>query len=397
MALPQAPQRLLRDLHVAYIKSLDAKKEGLSYHMTTHLRMNGVYWGLCALELMHAGDLLARQDLVDFVLSCWDDPKGKGKRKAELDHNKNEPAGQHRDPSDGRDGQPGGFAPFPRHDTHILSTLSALQILAIKGALDVVDRQAVIDYILSLRSTSPNLRGAFYGDSAALEHDTRYLYIALHALQLLSATAELAEIREESIAYLLRCHNRDGGFGTSVGAESHAGQVFTCVAALNILDALDRVDLDRVGSWLAERQLPNGGLNGRPQKLEDVCYSWWVLSSLSMVRRLHWIDAAKLRRFILSAQDPEYGGIADRPDNVADVFHTHFGLAGLSLLSGLDRGTPQAKGQGAAAEAEAAPDGNEGDGLANLEEVDPTYCLPAHVVRRLGIEKGYQSFRPANR
>jgi hypothetical protein len=43
------------------------------------------------------------------------------------------------------------------------------------------------------------------------------------------------------------------------------------------------------------------------------------------------IDAAKLSAFILSAQDPEKGGIADRPDDVADVWHTVFGLAGAFL------------------------------------------------------------------
>lgn len=74
------------------------------------------------------------------------------------------------------------------------------------------------------------------------------------------------------------------------------------VGALSILEALDEIDCDRVGAWLAERQLPNGGLNGRPQKLEDVCYSWWVLSTLSVIRRLHWINADKLKHFILSAQ-----------------------------------------------------------------------------------------------
>jgi len=43
-----------------------------------------------------------------------------------------------------------------------------------------------------------------------------------------------------------------------------------CVAALGILDRLDVVDVDTLGWWLSERQLPNGGLNGRPEKLEDV-------------------------------------------------------------------------------------------------------------------------------
>lgn len=31
-------------------------------------------------------------------------------------------------------------------------------------------------------------------------------------------------------------------------------------------------------------------------------------------------------------QDQEKGGIADRPGDAVDVFHTHFGIAGLSLL-----------------------------------------------------------------
>jgi len=32
------------------------------------------------------------------------------------------------------------------------------------------------------------------------------------------------------------------------------------------------------GAWLSERQLPNGGLNGRPEKLEDVGCLFLVLS-----------------------------------------------------------------------------------------------------------------------
>ena len=46
-----------------------------------------------------------------------------------------------------------------------------------------------------------------------------------------------------------------------------------------------------------------------------------------------WIDADKLIKFILSAQDEEGGGIADRPGDMVDVFHTHFGIAGMCLSS----------------------------------------------------------------
>jgi geranylgeranyl transferase type-2 subunit beta len=155
---------------------------------------------------------------------------------------------------------------------------------------------------------------------------------------------------DKAVEHIGRCANFDGGFGVTPDAESHAGQIFTCVAALTIADRLDVVDRDRLGAWLSERQLANGGLNGRPEKLEDVCYSWWVLSSLAMIGRLHWIDTSKLISFILRCQvsfasphksvgklrdrleDSELGGISDRPGDMVDVWHTFFGIAGLSLL-----------------------------------------------------------------
>ena len=87
---------------------------------------------------------------------------------------------------------------------------------------------------------------------------------------------------------------------------------------------------------------------GRPEKLPDVCYSWWVLASLKIIGRLHWIDKVntqhsfrktnwefnegrtnnyslnifwqeKLIRFILAAQDEETGGFADRPGNMVSI------------------------------------------------------------------------------
>ena len=36
----------------------------------------------------------------------------------------------------------------------------------------------------------------------------------------------------------------------------------------------------------AERQCDSGGLNGRPEKQADVCYSWWILSALSILGKV---------------------------------------------------------------------------------------------------------------
>jgi geranylgeranyl transferase type-2 subunit beta len=141
--------------------------------------------------------------------------------------------------------------------------------------------------------------GTFSGDEWG-EHDTRFLYGAFNALSLLGSL-DLVDV-DKAVEHVQACANFDGGYGTGPGAESHAGQIFTCVGALAIAGRLDLVDRDKLGGWLSERQLKNGGLNGRPEKKEDVCYSWWVASSLAMIDRLHWIDQEKLTAFILSTQ-----------------------------------------------------------------------------------------------
>lgn len=107
---------------------------------------------------------------------------------------------------------------------------------------------------------------------------------------------------DKAVDFVMSCCNADGGFGSKPNAESHAGLIYCCVAFLSVTHHLHRVDSEKLCWWLCERQLPSGGLNGRPEKLPDVCYSWWVLASLTIMGRLHWISADKLEKFILSSQ-----------------------------------------------------------------------------------------------
>ncbi|KAH7328754.1 terpenoid cyclases/protein prenyltransferase alpha-alpha toroid [Stachybotrys elegans] len=311
---------LLSDAHVKYVQSLNTRKDELDYWLTEHLRLNGVYWGLNALHLLGRPDALPRQDTIDFVLSC-----------------------QHEN---------GGFGAAPGHDAHMLSTVSAVQILAMVDAFDDLESRGkgkaqVAQYIANLQNPET---GTFTGDEWG-EEDTRFLYGAMNALSLLG---HLSSVNiDKAVEYVAACANFDGGYGSRPGNESHSSQIFTCVAALAIADRLDLVHHEKLGRWLSERQLPGGGLNGRPEKKEDVCYSWWVISSLEIIGRTHWIDRDALSAFILSCQDPEVGGLSDRPDDMVDVWHTCFGIAGLSLL-----------------------------GYPGLEPVDPVYCMPKSVTSR---------------
>ncbi|CAA7266689.1 unnamed protein product [Cyclocybe aegerita] len=321
---PSTTDVLLTDLHVSYVQKLGQNKDDLTYHLTSHLRLNAIYWGFTAVCILGRPDALDRDEMIAFVMSCWDE-------------------------------EAGAFGAHPDHDAHLLSTLSAIQILVMQDALDRLDVDRVVKFILSLQQPS----GVFAGDKWG-EVDTRFLYCAVNALSLLGRLDLLD--KEKTVGYIERCRNYDGGFGNSIGAESHSAQVFVCVAALAILDRLDVVDVDTLAWWLSERQLPNGGLNGRPEKLEDVCYSFWVLSALSIINKVPWIDAEKLSSFILSAQDPESGGIADRPGDMVDVFHTLFGVAGLSIL-----------------------------GYPGLVDLDPVYCMPANVIETRGLRKNWQA------
>jgi len=134
------------------------------------------------------------------------------------------------------------------------------------------------------------------------------------------------------------------------------------VAALAIGGALDDVDGNLLGWWLCERQLPCGGLNGRPEKREDVCYSWWVLSALSILKKVPWISREKLAKFILACQDDKDGGISDRSENMPDVFHTFFGVAALSLLD-----------------------------YPTFRAIDPIFALPTHVMEKLQVEQRFRA------
>lgn len=63
-------------LHVKYIQDLGKSDDELVYHLTSHLRLNAIYWGLMALCIMGHKDALDRDEMIEFVMSCWDDEAG---------------------------------------------------------------------------------------------------------------------------------------------------------------------------------------------------------------------------------------------------------------------------------------------------------------------------------
>ncbi|XP_021745019.1 geranylgeranyl transferase type-2 subunit beta 1-like isoform X2 [Chenopodium quinoa] len=291
---------LAAEKHVQYVISVEKKKDGFESVVMEHLRMNGAYWGLTTLDLLGKLQVVDQDEVISWVMQC-----------------------QH---------ESGGFGGNIGHDPHILYTLSAVQVLALFDKIHILDVAKVTNYIVELQNEDGSFSGDIWG-----EVDTRFSYIAICCLSLLHQLDKIDV--EKAVNYIVRCKNLDGGFGCTPGGESHAGQIFCCVGALAITGALHHVDKDLLGWWLCERQVKSGGLNGRPEKLPDVCYSCCLLMTS-----------------ILISQDLEKGGISDRPDDAVDVFHTYFGVAGLSLLE-----------------------------YPGVKAVDPAYALPVDVVNKILI------------
>jgi geranylgeranyl transferase type-2 subunit beta len=343
--------------HVHYIQNLcKTLNSSKSYEgaVTEHLRMSGVYWTYAALSLLvstpeEADNILGMHhplsaDVDDAAAAADEDDKDDfdGSRSSIIDWIWT-----------CFDTKSGGFGGNTGHDGHLLYTLSAIQILVMAQVELPSDiREAVIHFVQSLQRVD----GSFAGDEWG-EIDTRFTYCALCTMSLLDALDNINV--SKAVAYIASCQNMDGGFGSMKGAESHAGQVFCCVGALSIAKSLHLIQRpDLLAWWLCERQVDSGGLNGRPEKQADVCYSWWILSLMSILGRVDWISKDKLACFIAKAQDSDDGGIADRPDDMPDIFHTFFGVAGLSLLGKL-------------------PD--------TYRQIDPVYALPVDVVLRCGL------------
>ncbi|KAF8002117.1 hypothetical protein HF325_003082 [Metschnikowia pulcherrima] len=278
---------LHKDLHVKYVQELDSKitKQSYEYWLLEHLRLNGLYWGAMALATVGSLETLPKEEVIKFVLDCYDNDAGA--------------------------------------------------------------------FVLLLRLPD----GSFMGDGFG-EIDTRFVFVSVYILTLLGRLTP--EIAAEASDFILDCRNFDGGFGMCPGAESHAAQVYTCVGALALCDSLDKVE-EKTAAWLSERQVPaSGGFNGRPEKLPDVCYSWWVLLSLAALEKAHWISFEALETFIFECQDHAAGGFSDRPGNQTDVYHTCFALAGLSLMYAEKYG---------------------------LAEVDPVLCLPKRCLEKITFFK----------
>ena len=129
--------------------------------------------------------------------------------------------------------------------------------------------------------------------------------------------------------YILASQAFDGGLGLAPGTEGHGGSTYTGLAALALMGELGRVTRkDAAIRWCIERQI--GGFQGRPNKDEDTCYSFWLGASLAILGASSNIGAEAVGCFARCCQFGK-GGFSKVPGSYPDVLHSYFACAGLSI------------------------------------------------------------------
>ena len=234
---------------------------------------------------------------------------------------------------------------YDYHQGHIAMTYTALCTLKTLGDdLSRVDKFGILAALATLQQNDGSFT-CVAGDGNA-EHDMRFLFCACAISYMLDDWSAVDIPR--AVEYIKNCRSYDGGIALIPGQEGHGGSTFCGVAALVLMDQVEdvllqpsQVDCSRPSTvsscwkddlihWCVHRQV--GGMQGRPNKAEDTCYSYWIGGTLRLLGHEDLLDGKQLRNYILSCQY-DLGGFGKVVNAFPDVLHSFYSLAWLSLSS----------------------------------------------------------------
>jgi geranylgeranyl transferase type-1 subunit beta len=231
--------------------------------------------------------------------------------------------------------------PWAFNHGHVAMTYTALCTMrALGDDLSRVDKRAIVQALKSLQQTSSSGSGAFCCIAVGSEEDLRFLYCACCISHMLNDWSGI-DI-DKAVDYIVSCRSFDGALALLPGQEGHGGSTFVGIASLVLLQRLDSV-LDDNGNnnnnsstwrselvhWCVSRQV--AGMQGRPNKDEDTCYSYWIGATLRLVGgRDDLLNHDLLRGYVMQCQT-SMGGFSKVIGAYPDVLHAYYSLAYLSL------------------------------------------------------------------
>lgn len=224
----------------------------------------------------------------------------------------------------------GGFCGGPGQEAHMAATYAATAALATIGgerALDIVDREGLKRFLKEQREAGE--QGGIAMTKLG-ETDSRGPYCALATSRLLNL--DTSGFSHGLAEYLADCQTHEGGFAAEPGTEAHGGYTFCSLAACVLLDSMETIDTGLLEEWVHMRQgAVEGGFAGRTNKLVDACYAFWQCATLHLLRPDPAYNSEGLKRWLLECCQADEGGLQDKPGKGRDLYHTCYGLSGLSL------------------------------------------------------------------
>lgn len=307
--------KLQRERHSAMLKMVLGDYPG-KFAMMDASRPWILYWGLQSMTALGL-DISAYQKRVAHTFSLAQHPEG---------------------------GYGGGYGQLP----HLACTYAAVLSLAMAGGTESynsINRKALWHFLGRMKQADGGFTMAEGG-----EEDIRGAFCAMVILSLLNLPLELpqdAPTRQHGFTsftdglgeWVSKCQSWDGGISAAPGNEAHGAYAFCGLGCLAILgppkETLPKyLNVTLLVHWLSSRQAsPEGGYNGRTNKLVDGCYSHWIGSTFAIIEAATttglWNRTA-LGRYILAACQEKKGGLKDKPGKHSDAYHTCYNLAGLS-------------------------------------------------------------------
>lgn len=238
----------------------------------------------------------------------------------------------------------GGYGQLP----HLACTYSAVLSVAMAGGTEtynMINRKTLWHFLGRMKQADGGFTMAEGG-----EEDIRGAFCAVVVLSLLHLPLDLppeSPARKHGLSkftdglgdWVSKCQSWDGGISAAPGNEAHGAYAFCGLGCLAIIGPPEEtlpkyLNLPLLIHWLSSRQAtPEGGYNGRTNKLVDGCYSHWVGGCWSIVEAAVttglWNRTA-LARYILACCQEKKGGLKDKPGKYSDAYHTCYNLAGLS-------------------------------------------------------------------
>lgn len=222
------------------------------------------------------------------------------------------------------------------HDLpHLAMTYSALSSLITLGDdLERIDKKKITTYLKRLQRQDGSFSCVEFGS----ETDMRFLYCAIAISYILNDFSGVN--LESAFSYIQSCLSYEGGFSLIPMQESHGGSTFCAVASLELMGQLERFFEVNVGSknnlvqWCLSRQIE--GLQGRTNKLEDTCYSFWIGASLNILDEAHeLLDKRTLDDFVFDCQTclGGFSKLRGSGNSYPDLLHSFYSLCWLSISS----------------------------------------------------------------